>query len=139
MTKRASREYRSALVNWGNWHILLSDHEFGWPDADSVLAIHADQHLGSHRVLIDMPARVREVDLSVAQAIEDLQNVLKLTYCWDRDKRGYPVSDFRRAQALGVSIVSYDGLLALAERVTEPIWDELRRAVKRQQPVLTSA
>src|SRR5688500_1188017 len=96
---RASRECRAALVNWGNWYILRSTHEFGWPSADSLLS-EWGMLFAQHRVLIDVPKRVRAVDISVGLLIEQLRRTLVLTYCWDRDMRGYPINDFKRSKAM---------------------------------------
>jgi hypothetical protein len=138
MARRASRECRAALVNWGNWYILRSSHEFGWPSADALLAEFGSM-IADHRILIDMPRRVRAVDLSVGRLMDELRRVLVLTYCWDRDLRGYPISDFRRSQAMGTSMGGFDSLLCLAETSIEGVLDTLRERVNTSGALIREA
>jgi hypothetical protein len=119
-------------VHWGNWYILRSDHEFGWPGANSVLSLYGTMQAG-HRILIDSPARVRKVDVAVGQLIAELRHILILHYCWDRNHLGYAIRDYQRAQAVGVSNSTYEGLLGLAERTTNICLRELDNARKDRE------
>lgn len=135
---RGSRACRAALVNWGNWYILRSAHEFGWPSADALL-LEFGAMFADHRVLHDTPRRVRAVDIAAGQLISELRQVLVLTYCWDRDLRGYPITDFRRAQVVGTSMGGFDSLLGLAECEVEMRLDSIRELVSESGALIREA
>ena len=115
-------------MEWGNWYISLSAHEFGWPGANSVLNLYGSMR-AEHRILFDSPRRVRKIDVAAGQLIEQLRRILVLHYCWDRDRKGYVIKDHVRAQVLGVSNSVYLSLLGLAECAANSSLEDLDNGV----------